>query len=197
MRFVGTICGPAALLLNVVFLAYLGCIHTQIVPDGVGPPSSPGEPSTDTISTISDRVDSTIAITELSNNYVPDLYEERARPHTHHLAALFQVDNFTAHAFALSDSLKRVHEAGLLPPHVTLRGMALPSEPPFHDPHSALIYICDAFYHNNVTSFLAIGDQNMINVLSIATQYVGVPLIVYNTDRSDIFVRVSGPQNSP
>ena len=113
------------------------------------------------------------------------------RTHIHHIAAMFKVDNFTAHALAFQEAISLTNAADLLPTHISLEGLALPAEHPFENPHSALIYVCDAIYNHNVTSFLAVGDQDMINILSIVTQYLGVPLISYNTDKYETFVRVS------
>ena len=182
MRFHGLAWCCAALWLVLVTLAYLGCITAQIEP-GSSVPTVTGmdEPSTEALA-VSEGFTSSDTLSTSNDQH---------GTHTHHLAAMFKVDNFTAHAFALNNAIRRINSAGILPPHVNMLGMALPAESPFDNPNSVLIYVCDAFYNNNVTSFLAIGDQKMINMLSIATQYVGVPLIAYNTDRSDTYVRVS------
>ena len=51
--------------------------------------------------------------------------------------------------------------------------------------------LCDAVQHHNITVFFVMGTQDIINILSIVTKYVGIPVIGYNTEVRGFSVRVS------
>ena len=105
----------------------------------------------------------------------------------HHLAALLKVSNFTS---AKQVFLEAIDSANSDPTtKVTLAGIPMS---PQSNPQDNLIYICDAVYNHNVTTFLVIGPQKIINILSIVTNYVGIPVVGYNTDTHKVGVKVSG-----
>lgn len=110
----------------------------------------------------------------------------------HHIGAMFQVDNFTAYALAFRRAIANANNQ--MDAHVRLEGVALPSGEELLDnlksAANRLTYICDAVQHNNITTFLAIGGQDMLNTLSIVTQYVGIPVIGYNTARQTVAIMV-------
>ncbi len=57
-----------------------------------------------------------------------------------------------------------------------------------------LIYICDAMQHPNLSvfsSFIIIGNQDMINTMSIVATYTRIPVLGYNRDNQSIAIRVS------
>ncbi len=106
-------------------------------------------------------------------------------PHVHHVAGLFEVANFSSLVRIFDESISTVNGRGT---RVALKGVPLM---PLPDPQQTLAYICDAVLHNNVTAFLAIGSQRIINVLSIVTTYVGIPVVGFNTQTGKIAVKVS------
>ncbi len=113
-----------------------------------------------------------------------------ARPRTYHIGAVFEVDkvdNVSEFTTAFQSAIKQVNNKM---PHtgVMARDVTLPY---LDDVGNSINYICDAIHNNNVTVFIAVGSQKMINVLTIITKYLGIPIIGYNTDMSHMAVRVS------
>ena len=96
-------------------------------------------------------------------------------PPKHHIGGSFEVSNFTEYAIEFVHALNR----SLPPTHVQFEAINLQA---WSNLHGRLMYICDAVAHNNVTVFLAVGSQDMVNTLSIVTEYVGIPVIGYVTD---------------
>jgi hypothetical protein len=56
-----------------------------------------------------------------------------------------------------------------------------------------LVYVCDAVKHNNVSAFIVVGEQHLINTVLIATRHLGVPLLGYNIERPTVDIRVCLP----
>ena len=116
-------------------------------------------------------------------------------PRVQYVGALLQVDNFTEYALEFRRALAASNQQPGSGIH--LEGVSLPigdNLAPRSELKSAanrLIYICDAVSHNNITTFVAIGGQDLMNTLSIVTSYVGLPIIGYNTDRQNMAIRVS------
>ena len=109
----------------------------------------------------------------------------------HHVAGIFEVDNFTDYALYFNRALAR-ETAAAGGPGMGVRMEAL-SLPAWSNAHDQLTYICDACRHHNITAFVAVGGQDLLNTLSIVTRYVGVPIVGYNTDTDKDYssVRVS------
>ncbi len=105
---------------------------------------------------------------------------------TQHIVGFFNVSNFNATSTVFNSTLTDINRNPHH--HVILQGLSLPPQP---DPQANLVYICDAVTHHNVTTFLAIGTQKVLNVLSIVNQYVGIPIVAYNTDTHQVQVKVS------
>ncbi len=107
-------------------------------------------------------------------------------PHVHHIAALLEAANHSSTQAAFLEAISAANRDPHSP--VTLQGVSLAqqTDPPFY-----LAYICDAILNHNVTTFVAIGSQKMINILSIVTTYVGIPVIGYNTQARRVAVQVS------
>ena len=72
---------------------------------------------------------------------------------------------------------------------VTLEGIPMTLNASESDAKDYLEYICNAVFNLNVTTFLAVGPQKIINILSIVTNYVGIPVVGYNTDSQQVAVR--------
>lgn len=54
-----------------------------------------------------------------------------------------------------------------------------------------LVYVCDAVQHRNISAFIVVGHQRLINTVLTATRFLNVPLLAYNVDRSAVNIRVS------
>ena len=110
--------------------------------------------------------------------------------HIHHIAALLEGSNFTAAKLTFTeviDAANRDHSN-----KVTLEGIPMSLNVSESHPKDYLEYFCDAIYNLNVTTFLAVGPQKIINILSIVTNYVGIPVVGYSTDSPQVAVeRVS------
>lgn len=97
-------------------------------------------------------------------------------PPLHHIGGAFEVANFTEVAVEFIHALNH----SVPPTHVRFEAINLQA---WSNLHEWLVYICDAVAHNNVTVFLAVGSQDMVNTLAIVTEYVGIPVIGYVTDK--------------
>jgi hypothetical protein len=105
---------------------------------------------------------------------------------THYIGAMFEEPDFKLCSEAVHGSIQRMNRDPTT--RVRLRNVSLAS---FSDVGKDLIYLCDAIQHHNITSMIVIGGQNMINTVSIATKYLGIPIIGYNTGRGAVSVKVS------
>ena len=107
--------------------------------------------------------------------------------HIHYIAALLEGSNFTSAKLTFMEAIdvaNRDHNT-----KVTLEGLPMSLNVSESDPKRYIEYICDPIYNHNVTTFLAVGPQKIINILSIVTNYVGIPVVGYNTDSQQVAVR--------
>ena len=107
--------------------------------------------------------------------------------HIHHIAALLEGSNFSAAKLTFMEAIdvaNRDHTT-----KVTLEGIPMTLNASESDAKDYLEYICNAVFNLNVTTFLAVGPQKIINILSIVTNYVGIPVVGYNTDSQQVAVR--------
>lgn len=112
------------------------------------------------------------------------------------IAAVFQTSNFSDLAQTFRRAVSRLNTdssaaASLTP--ITFKALALPA---FGSPVDLLVYTCDAVFHANVSAFVVIGDQNTINIVSIVTKHIAIPILGYNTERQSVMHRVSCLQNN-
>ena len=107
--------------------------------------------------------------------------------HVHHIAALLKVSNFTSAKQVFLDAIDSANRDPST--KVTLAGIPLKT---WSSPNDNIEYVCDAVFHQNVTTFLVIGPQKIINILSIITNYVGIPVVGYNKDSDQVGAKVSG-----
>ena len=105
-----------------------------------------------------------------------------------HVGALFELPDFSIYQTALQASINRTNTAGGPGRWAHLAGVALPA---LNNTHQSIIYICDAVLNNNISAFIAIGSQDTINILSIVTSYVGIPIVGYSTSKKTTSLRVS------
>lgn len=103
----------------------------------------------------------------------------------HYIGAMFEEASYNVCSEALHASLKRTYSDPSA--KVTLKKVLMA---PFNNVAKALIYLCDAIQHQNITTQVVVGGQHMINTVSITTQFLGIPIIGYNTDRSAVTVKV-------
>lgn len=102
------------------------------------------------------------------------------------IGAVFQAENFSDWAQSFQEAVSRTNE--VKERIIRVDGVALPD---LGNPHSILVYLCDAIAHNNLSVVVVSGNQDLINTVSIATRHVRLPLIAYNTDRKPVTIRVS------
>ena len=113
-----------------------------------------------------------------------------------HIAALFEVNNVTSLALLFNESLRRVNEGSAAPggePRVKLDGVSLTA---LQNVHNTIIYVCDAIKHFNITAFVAVGSQRIINTLSIVTYQTGIPVLAYVTEPAPMAVTVGNHGDS-
>ena len=103
-----------------------------------------------------------------------------------YMGAVFEQADFAAYQKTFARAIQRVNADT----HTSLKEVALPA---FDDVHVALMYVCDALDNRTFNSFLVVGGQDTINTLTIVTQYVGIPLLAYNTDVHAVTLPVSRP----
>jgi hypothetical protein len=104
------------------------------------------------------------------------------------IGAVFEVENVSAYTLAFKSAVKTVNvadTAGIVVREVTM--------PTLNSVGKNFHYICNAISNHNITIFIAVGSQNMINMLSIITKYLGIPILGYNTDRNHVVVRGERP----
>lgn len=102
------------------------------------------------------------------------------------IGAVFQTDNFSDWTQSFQESVSRTNQ--VKDRVFRVEGVAIPA---LRNPHSLLVYVCEAIAHNNLSVIVASGSQDLINTVSIATRHVRLPLIAYNTDRKPVAIRVS------
>ena len=106
-----------------------------------------------------------------------------------HIGGMFEVENFTSLSLLFNQSVRKVNES-LADRQSAYRfgGMTLPA---LRNVHNVIIYICDAIIHYNVTAFVAVGSQHIINTLTMVTRQTGTPLLAYVTEPAPVAVTVS------
>lgn len=109
---------------------------------------------------------------------------------THHIGGSFEVPNFTEYAVSFRRALARRGVVAASGGGIRYEAVSLQA---WRNAHEWLVYVCDAVQHNNITAFVAVGRQDMINTLAIVTRYVGIPILGYNTaPQTGAPIRVSG-----
>ena len=102
----------------------------------------------------------------------------------YYIGAIFEVRDVELYADELQRQISTITWPGTLPTdNVTLYYR--------ENVGTDLHHICSAVQRYNISVFFAMGSQDIINVLSIVSKYIGVPVIGYNTDKSSLSVRVS------
>ena len=107
--------------------------------------------------------------------------------HIHNIAALLQVSNFSSAKLAFTEAIDATNRDRNT--KVTLEGIPMTLNASESHPTDYLEYFCNPIYYHNVTTFLAVGPQKIINILSIVTNYVGIPVVGYNTDTHQVAVQ--------
>ncbi|ELT90376.1 hypothetical protein CAPTEDRAFT_189638 [Capitella teleta] len=103
-------------------------------------------------------------------------------PLVQHIAAVFEVDNFTSLSARFNRSIGRAnHDLS----GVRLEGVSLMA---LQNVHSMIIYVCDAILNYNITAFVAIGSQRLVNTLTVVTHQTGIPMLAYVTEPSPLAV---------
>jgi hypothetical protein len=100
------------------------------------------------------------------------------------ISAMLPEVNFTAWSASFQEALavEATRTPGLSPSGPTL--MAVGGVGP------VLVYVCDVVKHNNISAFVVVGEQHLINTVLIATRHLGVPLLGYNIERPTVDIRV-------
>lgn len=109
----------------------------------------------------------------------------RPRP-VYNVGAIFEVENITYHVREFQRAIGEINKQNdtlLEAKEIVLH--------PYRNVGDNFRYICDAIHSNNITAFFVMGSQNTINIVSIVTKYVGIPVIGYNSNKNTIAVRVS------
>ena len=106
----------------------------------------------------------------------------------YNIGALFDVNNISLYVLDFNRAIREINNQN----DVQLEAKEIVLYPDrnisanFHS-------ICDAIRRNNITAFFVVGSQHTINMVSIVTKHVGIPVIGYKSDRNTIAVRVSNP----
>jgi hypothetical protein len=108
-------------------------------------------------------------------NILP-IHANTASPLVAHIGTYFCDGNFTicSDAFNKSIAFHNTSDLRLVPVNL----LPLPSA------SDILVYVCDAVASQNISLFVAVGDTESLNLLSLVTAHTEIPLLGYTTDKT-------------
>lgn len=102
------------------------------------------------------------------------------------IGAVFQARNFTDWSRGFHEAVSRINQDKTR--GIRVDGITLPVR---KNPQSILTCVCDAVVRDNLSVVVAFGSQDLINMITIVTGNVRLPLVAFNTERKPIYAKVS------